>query len=790
MSNNYSVDDLVGWLSGKSKTHGWGAIVAYDRRKTNQLLHQLYVERFNSKSYLPLISETMIPAQHAKEHISGLQLSVPKLSFQNANLGQSKASLTMDIVGGMIMSEASGLGGLSYIYKIQKVVPIGGPQLSMTLDLHNSAGNVVANGEVIVDISAGEDFKANFVLGDLAPGEIGTRFKKIFSDLEDEQKVFPLGRLEGELNGALTPDGFDLRTMAAPGAKNRSSDNYGDGAVLMFVRLKGGVNGNFPGDNSDFKYLIPADKGGKEYTGTVLLASKVVMNNLIKAHVEPEVGRGLKLVPSSTSSDLAISLEASAGGWTVPPVNLSHQGHPSLSAKSLEPLIFNFNSTEPFTVSVATGGLLRFSWKGSETFRFHFTRHDMGWDPEEEDSDVHFEHSMEFFLKVELDPDTGVVTFVPVPGGTSAASVRKAPGEIDLYYTFQSQLEGAVSKLLNEMHTQLSRISMPLVDTFLIRNLLFPGQNAMRVQDALIPGDLALFCQIDPLRTSATVSPVNPIIEAGGSQQFSVKPLLAGVTWSVRGTEPGETNIGSIDAGGLYKAPPSESLPQGYQTVVVTAKGKLGGLDVSASAMISVLANTIALTPVFGVCDPGKTIQLTAETLQGVTPTWSLKNPAQGGALDAKGKVCTYTAGPLNPELADMFIDTIEVRNPANNAVVQAQILVLNRGLNLPVVVSKSSKPETGEVQLMLVFDDGPEMPVDGDVITALISGGGTVSASGLFKEPPNATGFAVISATVGSGTRGHRGFIVLPLPLTLYGDISRRVSDSLSENPSPSRQR
>ncbi len=789
MSNNYSIDDLVGWLSGKSKTHGWAAVVAYDRRKANQLLNQLYIERFNSKSYLPLISETMIPAQHAKEHVSGLKLSVPKLSFHNANLGQSKASLTMDIVGGMIMSEATGLGGLSYIYKIQKVLPIGGPQLSMILDLRNSAGDVVANGDVIVDISTGEDFKANFVLGDLAPGEIGARFKQIFSELDDEQKVFPLGRLDGELNGVLTPDGFALRTMAAPGAKNRSSDNYGDGAVLMFVRLKGGVNGNYPGEGSDFKYLIPAGKGDKEYTGTVLLASKVMMNDLFKAHVEPEVGRGLKLVPSSTSSDLAISLEASAGGWTVPDIHLVHQGQPYLSAKSLEPLIFDFNSSAPFTVSATRDGVLKFSWKGTNTFRFHFVRDEIGTDPEREDSDVYFTHSMEFFLRADVDPATGVVTFEPMPGGASSVSVEKAPGDVDLYYSFERDLAGTVTRLLNDMHTQLSRISMPAVDTFLIRNLLFPGQNALRVEDALIPGDLALFCQIDPERTSATVSPINPIIEAGGSQQFSVEPLLAGVAWSVRGTEPDETNIGSIDAGGVYRAPLPGSLTQGYQTVVVTAKGKLGGLDVSASAMVSVLASTIALTPIFEVCDPGAAIQLSAETLQGVSPTWSLKNPAQGGALDAKGKVCTYTAGPVNPDLADMFIDTIEVRNPATNAVVQAQILVLNRGLNLPVVVSESSKPETGEVQLMLVFDDGPEMPVDGDVITALISGGGTVSASGLFKEPPNATGFAVISATVGSGTRGHRGFIVLPLPLTLYGDITRRVSDSLSSKPLPSPQ-
>lgn len=780
MNSNYSVDDLLGWLSGKSRTFGWGAIVAYDRRKTNQLLNQLYIERFSGTSYLPLISESMKTGEHSYEHTTGLQLSVPKLSFHVANLNESRAGLTMDFIGGLIMSETGSPGGASFIYKIQKVLPVGGPQLSMELNLRTSTGSVVANGHVVVDISTGDKFSANFVLPGQPATAIGTRFREIFTALDPEQKVFHLGQLEGDLNGALTPDGFQLRTMAAPGAKNKASDNYGDGAVLMFVRLKGGFLGNFPGEDAGFKYLIPADQGGKEYTGTVLLANKVVMSDLIRTHVEREVGGNLKLVAESTSSELPTDLIATAGNWTVPDIDVKNDGATFLKANNLEPLLFDFDSTEPFAISLASGGLLKFSWKGTSSFLFYFYRHDVGFNPKEENSYVHFEHSMEFFLRTELDPDTGIVTFVPAPGGTSTVTVRKDPGEIALYYSFKDIFEGTVVNRLGTMHSQLSRISMPAIDTFLIRNLLFPGHNALRLQSSHSPGDVVLFGHIDRELTSATVSPSNPIIEVGGSQRFTVDPGLASLVWSVRGTEPGDTNIGSIDSSGLYKAPPPGSLPTGYQTVVVTAKGKLGTQDVTASALVSVLATTITLTPIFQVCDDNESLELSAETLQGISPTWSLANPAQGGKIDVKGKACTYTAGPQNPDLPDMFIDTVIVKNPQTNATAEAKILVLNRGIGMAVTVSEDSKPETGQVQLMLDFGEVPELPIEGEDVFTLLSGSGSISPAGLYKEASGATGFAAIGVVAGTGSRRKGGIIVLPLPLALYSDITRRVSDSL----------
>lgn len=41
-----SVNTLLTWLKSAPRTLGWGAILAYDRSKTNVMLEQEYIDRF------------------------------------------------------------------------------------------------------------------------------------------------------------------------------------------------------------------------------------------------------------------------------------------------------------------------------------------------------------------------------------------------------------------------------------------------------------------------------------------------------------------------------------------------------------------------------------------------------------------------------------------------------------------------------------------------------------------------------------------------------------------------
>ncbi|MCU1734773.1 MULTISPECIES: Ig-like domain-containing protein [unclassified Pseudomonas] len=787
MSNsNHSIDELLAWLDGKSRTFGHGCVVAYDQRKTNKLLSQIYIERFNSTNgYLPLINQTMDSGDASKEFLSNLKLSAPKLLFSNADLDDSRATLTMDFVGGLIMTVLYSEGAAARISRIQKILPIGGPQLSMVLDLERVKGAVGDTGQVALKIAEGREYKANFVLGDIPQEQVGAQFKLLFEGLRDDQKIFPLGTLSGDLNGPLTPESFEIRTMPAPGATRRGADNYGHGAVLLFVRLKGDADISYPGSGSDFKYPIPADKNGKEYTGTVLLSSRVLFNDLIAPHAEADIGHGIKFKPYAGGTDIASSLQATAGGLVYNEFEVFRDLGNRENVRLIADYNFEFSKGKPFTVQKNGDGLIA-EWNPHLTTSYWFKEVKADWFDDEKTGTLECGANTKISIKARLDTD-GVVVFesdstsrlvwIYTKVDQELRGLTYSNGDGDDYFT--SSLKRQLSSHFDNF---LHRITAPNIDTFLIRNLLFPGHNALQLHDVYVPGDLALFGHIDPLRTTVVVSPLQVTLLPGASQKFTLDPAPSDANWSVRSTEPGETNVGTIDASGVYKAPAASSLKEGSMTVVVTGKGKLDGQDVTSSALVSVMEHTVTVSPIFEICESAKEVALTAGIMGSGNPAWSLKTPALGGKLSTNaGGECVYTAAPVSSDRDVMYVETVQVKNPTANDTIEVQLLVLRPlSINMPVLVSEDSKPETGQVQLHVGSKNGPVVPPPGAICKLLVSGGGTLSPTGVFKEPANAKGFAVISVVIPGDFSDHNGFIVLPLPLSAYADISRRASDSI----------
>lgn len=308
----------------------------------------------------------------------------------------------------------------------------------------------------------------------------------------------------------------------------------------------------------------------------------------------------------------------------------------------------------------------------------------------------------------------------------------------------------------------LSTLTLPSIDTFLVRNLLFPGYNALVPANVMLPGDLYLPGHLDPSRTTFEVTPPAQVIEAGAEKQFGTKPITD-VTWSVRGSGD-DTDIGTIDAKGLYKAPPSSAIPEGHKIVIVTAEGTKGGDKVMASALVTLLTSTINVAPLFQTCDAGNSVTLTAEALDGVVPAWSLKADLGGTLSTPTGNECIYTAGNHGDE--GMYIDTVLVTNPTTNSVVEAQILVFNGDLNETVFISEDSKPETGKVQLHICDGPTPVTPDTFDGVCTVLYGPGTVTNSGLYEAPAGATGYVVIYVKVPFRSGYTHGLMVLPLPM------------------------
>lgn len=819
---NYTVSELLGWMDDKSKTEGWDAIVSYDKDKANDLLHQLYVERFTSeKGYIPPITTTMPTSGYLDSELYGLRLSVPKLSFNNASIDftNSEADLSMDMVGGAIVSRLKVPGIPQRVDRIQELLPLGGPQLTMTLPLENTAGQVSDEQLVTLDISKGKDFRANFVIGELDQIDIGNRFKLMFQSLDEDLKVFPLGRLGKELNDALTPESFELRTLKAPSFAGREEAKPGDGCVMMFITLTGGKPGRVPSkpnpdDPNAFRYLIPKDEGGDRFNGSMLLSSRVLFDNIVRPHAIESIGNGIGFLPYNGASDLAWSLTANAGHISVPgfiyrfeindyPKSLWDRGSLSIGfrlAQGDTPLTFKADNRRPALL-----------W-ATETERFIFDSQTIiegmpidGW------GYIRIETNYKVSYDVLLDKQSGVVSFQRAAEPVFSIKGKDHGWALDIfdpdrYGKFDNHLYQAYYPKLNEI---LDRVPLPSIDTFLIRNLLFgnfkdPNLNqSLHLSRAFVPGDLFLAGDIDPFRTSIAIVSDNSLVEMGKALQFSIVGKVEGVptvSWSVEDPDGIEVDVGTINPQGLYQAP--VELKGSQLSVLVKARGTLDNQPVQALAMISVMRSTIVANPIFQVTAPllegeedpkKKYLRLTAASIDGSAPQWKLLQPENGSDLipDPDDKenpnVRLYVPGPKNSS-RPFVLDTVEVKAQGGTPKV-IKILVQNKH-SFSLENDKTLLPESGTVKLRVRYDDEivePELYT----LELLESGGegGQLDAStGIYTAPASPlNSFAIVTVLqAGGGSLAHMGSIVLPLPLTTYSE-SPAVFDQL--NPSASWQ-
>lgn len=790
-----TLTQLVGEMQGKSMTYGWDAVTLYDQRKANELLFQRYVERFNTTDgYIEPASMVASWGDGSyKEHIYDLKLSAPRLSFEKSNPSESaRARLTMDMIGGVIVSTKKHSGGATYVSRMLKVLPVGGPQLWMSQPV--TKGVVTGVGKVEIDIKNADTFMANFVFGDLAQDDVGKRFKQYFDEeVKPEQKVFPLGSLEGDLNGVLTPKNFEIRTMASDPQAVFGDENYGDGAVMMFITLKDGEDGkSYPSANST--YLIPADESGAKYTGAMLLSSRVLFDKIMRGPAIADIGHGINFESYQGGQDIHFPLKAISGGLYQ---NFHANYLVEIGGVGMGRFYFDCEIHHDFKIddggsplTVRGGGsFIEFVWDKSYVKKF---RRQINWfnpwtGDKDDTGDMNFDCSFSVRFDVELDKETGLVSFVRNEG-TSAFELKISGGSdmedvISQFPEYQPQMEAHFKPQIIAL---LSKLTAPTLDTFLLRNLLFPGENALQLSDAFVPGDLAVFGQIDPLRTTTVLSPMNSTIEAGSKLQFTLKPMPENVVWSVKDVDGKIAQPGVIGSTGEYTAPSADVLADGFVAAMVTAEGTLNGKPVKSSALVSVLHSAIVVNPTYDSCDPGKTIVLSAEGLGGEVLEWDIVTKQWGSTLtpvpDDPGRR-TYTAGKSTDPDIPFSVDIIEIKKTANGSVTTAYIHVLihNQMIGTALLMSEESDPSTGTVQFEIRGKNGPVDP--SLVIWKLLAGEGSFNdKTGVYTEPtsPAPGSLIIVSATLENDFNNTHAVAAIPLPLSKYVELIETVNLTL----------
>ena len=784
----YSLAELTRRMSGKSITLGWDAVVFMNRAKVNNLLEQQYITRFTRDSFMKQITGTasMTPDGQEVLELSGLILSQPRLSFETASMRNSRATATMDIVSGSV----------SYVRKGSKEVPGSvlysfvvtanqGCTLTMDIDLAASKGTVNEQGKVIVDIGEGYNCRCNLVNEEKAQEQLGVFFKALYMAQKPEDRVYELGMLDLRDVDQLAPRSFIIRTMATEQGALRHSDDYGEGAVVLMVRTKGNPNEGEEPLEGALDYLIPNDvdpiTGEAKYSGAVVLASRAVFDWYFQHPIEDMLGHGTIFERDNESNQVARSLKAVSGSLPLP--GYYHQWYYSAGREeqvgSVGEHTLAFNnpmSDRALRITPTVDASLSLVWdfvKFNQPFQVRIWDFLVG--------KKYYDSDGEIFggVRVVFDP------IVDPADNTLLFKVRELAADFSFNYepVIDSYLHSEFhsefyNKCIPAVRNQLDQyeyffkdaanfhsFGIPEINALAISNLLFPGENALQLLDARLPGDLLMVGQIDPKETTFTLAPLLPVIKAGESITFDIVQLTrrsTEVRWTVRSVD-GARALGAID-NGTYTAPGVQLLDGSASRNVVTATyiDEVTGKEVTASALVTVVMASVVVTPAITLIDMSarKSVKLKASTLGSGSLKWTPRDNI--GSLVADGSEAIYT--PPTTELPDGTLQAVlfDVEDTLTGDKAVATVL-LRQGvysLDISPAIHPGLRPASSA--LLKVAGDFEPARYKWEVVV----GGGEVNpATGIFTAPSAISlPYSVVKITAEDDLFDHHGYSVIYL--------------------------
>ncbi|MCL6703289.1 hypothetical protein [Pseudomonas sp. T1.Ur] len=772
---NYSLVELTNKMQGKSVTLGWDALVFMNRAKVNSLLEQQYVTRFNSDSFLKRIfgAPAMTPDGDEVLELSGLILSHPRLSFEKASLRDSRATATMDIVSGTVSYVRKGSNQVPGVILYSYVVSAHqGFTLTMDIDLAASRGTVNEQGKVIIDIGDGYNCRCNLVNEDKAQEDLGNFFKALFLAQKPEDRVYELGMLDLRDVDWLAPRSFQIRTMATEEGKIRSSDDYGEGAVVLLVRTKGNpTEGDDPLEGA-LDYLIPNDRdaetGKALYSGSLVLASRAVFDWYIQDQIEKALGHHVRLKRVSESNYIARSLIAYSGGFELPGYYNKYIDtlNESQETATFGPQHLNFHdpdSSNALHVVVSSKGELQVVWSGSQKVNFRT----FYWSLLFPDKTWHTSGLMipnfDFRFAPIVDSSTNAVVFECRNYASQVAQDFSDIGGDDPFMQLPAFVKDEIQSTYRSAGVSIATaikdsalvdsFDIPEINVLAISNLLFPERNALQLTEARLPGDLLMVGHIDPKETSFTLDPLLPVIKAGERQTFTIRQLgyrASDVTWSVRSVD-GSRALGTID-NGEYTAPDAQLLDGSATRNVVTATytDSATGKDVTASALVTVAMAGVVVTPSMSLIDMSgrHSVTLKATTLSGSSLTWTLRGNL--GTLTPNGNEAVYTPPSTNPAntLETVLID---IQDDVTQETAIATVLL--RSGSFALGITPAFHPgllPSGRALL--------QGPAEATQITwEVVAGEGSITPEGLFTAPAVITApYSVVKGTLAGVVSGY----------------------------------
>lgn len=595
-----SEEELLDYFKRNPDLLRWDAIIAYGRDKTNKILLQEYVKRFNGASWFEPLSFDGASTPSVIERVIDYRIDAPRLSFENANLESSRADLKMRIVGGKQLTiENPNNPKLFQITRVKMADALNGPVLHVRIHLDEVNVSVRAK-RVGIDLSKGTEFYLTYADTPEEDATGGLKFKQFFDALPDNKKIFVVSELLAS-DGIIDPGLIGLRTQPSPDTHLLGTSRAGDGAVLVFVGLKGsgGNGGDIPGKGS--QYLLPTGNEGV----SALIAFKVssVFDKMVSGLIE-----GIPLLQGRFESTYQNGVLTSTGGYLYErdvSAEIKISGGRRLEAfttiSAFGPYQDNMTVCEGQLIARVEGAKMVIEWKGTNT-RKHLIFHD--------EADQTYCHSRTTF-------SIGTVhDFVLLQNGRIGIVTRDSGGYVDteliddddlLNEEDRSQvipfLKERGVRQLGRFNTQLSELGFEF-DLFVLNNVLFRGSQVFKPLAVHSSGSLVTFGQLAPELTTFEIDPVETLLGAGTRRTFVTSPAGVSVTWSVSNLPNEDGDPGTIDEhSGVYTAPARSTMTDFHKRVIITARARSG--NASSSALVGIVTRSIGLDPLVMMVNRG-----------------------------------------------------------------------------------------------------------------------------------------------------------------------------------------
>ncbi|MCI0910840.1 hypothetical protein [Pseudomonas putida] len=637
-----SFEDFLSFMREKPRTWGWDALVAYDRETTNDLLMQEYIDRFDNGTFFETLTFA-VPLTQGWQVSEGQRLDKPRLKFEAADLSNSSADLSMRIVGGRQFHVGLDLNRGYRFNSIKLADALNGPVLHVRLELGKTPGHVERliglRASVIIDLSnpswefylTFSDYPEENHLG-------GARYKEIFANWPDEKKALTLCELSIVLVDLVQPESFLIRTHAEPNATD------GEGAVLLFVTMKGSENGSLPAADKDFHYLLPeAPNAEMPYSTNVVFSHNFFLPRMVEQWFFDlqfeNVGKPYEFeVLGGSDGGFIQGVRVTHGALQVPRFETDPETEPYLRFGDF-PLAFADDygvGQGAFTVTPhqSEDGWFTITWTGgySTSLVAKANRNSR-----EYASGVDYWWSLSVDFAIEIDGDKRAYLKVErwdMQGGLEFGSYWSGWAAVDPdVYKIMSEANTLAPRLIEQrMQRAFETFSMAtrFMNLLLLHGFIFKGgANTIQPDKGYNPGDFVLPGYLAPSQTTLKLNATEVTIGAGSFYQFTAEPS-SGVTWAVSNLPDEEGDCGSIDANGKYTPMVASTIPHAQKVVIVTATS---GEHISR-ALVTVIKRSIALDPVIMTAQQLATkdnvYKVSGASLQGSNLQWRMSEGAIG----------------------------------------------------------------------------------------------------------------------------------------------------------------